>query len=1130
MSKESYKTINDWMNDRSWKKQLVVNFVILAATYVTLNIVSHESITSSNEFIVSFISSSQLIIFIVSQIDFNLKHVLFNDVIVYEAKMFELINLMNSYQNIFRNFDSIVDIFEKKWMSINLKTDAMFKFNKMYLLNVKNCNFIDVIFDKLHQQDKLHWTIQSIAFNYSIFIVWRDRSTNQKRRIIIDIRDLNDIIESDSYSLSLQFDIIIEVANSSYIFIIDVVNWFHQFNVQRQNRHKFIIVTHREQEKFNVIFMNYKNSSSYVQRQTDKLLRSYKKFAKVYVNDIIIHFKTLQKHLNHLRTFFQMFRIKRINLIVTKFFLTYSSVTLLNQRVNNLNMSTIVEKIVVIISFRFSLSLRDLEIFMRLTDWLRSSISRYAQRVQSLQKRKIALIKNVTVSDFARKRQAIKTQLYDLTYEKRVVFRNLQIAFASSIFLIHFDRKRRLYIDLNASKQWDFATIVYHVLSDSFDDTSYSRTIIQFIMFLSRCLNEVKRNYWSIELKIIDIVWVIRKIRHMIKSIEIFSIIIYTNHFAIVFINRQTILTTFNSDKLNLRFVRVSQYLFDFNLSVKHKTDKVNVMSNALFRLQIDVFIIDKIDVFESLYEHALKFTQTNLTLKTSLYFHHVILVEMSNDFKIRLKQTYLNDEHWFKIFVIVRFAVVITSITSITFAHEAIVTNEITFINIIVSTIEITRTIVIVFIVDVASFIVSISQKNSNAKIFHEKTYEFFDSRDIRFRYKNDLLYYTFDLVNSKRLCIFAIMKTEIFRQVHNLTHHDDFMRTYDKLRNSIYVHSMIKHFKIYIIHCSNCQINQIKRHSIYDELTFIMSSTIFFHIITMNFIVKLSFNRDMNVLLTITCKFSKKILLISSHDIWFAIDWANVIIVAFMKHDWNISHVIVSNKDNKFMSDFWQVVFHKFITTIFTFTVYHSQTDDQSKRINQTIEIALRFHVIAHFDDEWIDVLSFFQVENNNVVHVIIEYSSNELIYEFKINDTLNILTDLSFENYNQLRQIKRDDVEVAMIFVNALSKTRYDKVHRAMKLKIDDKVYLRLHHDYTIFDLSNHKLIKQRMKSFSIIEKIDNFVFRLQLFSVMKIHSVVLIAQLESTTSNYDSYDRFVDKNSSSIQKKQFTALTK
>ena len=159
---------------------------------------------------------------------------------------------------------------------------------------------------------------------------------------------------------------------------------------------------------------------------------------------------------------------------------------------------------------------------------------------------------------------------------------------------------------------------------------------------------------------------------------------------------------------------------------------------------------------------------------------------------------------------------------------------------------------------------------------------------------------------------------------------------------------------------------------------------------------------------------------------------------------------------------------------------------------------------------------------------MHVIIEYFSNELIYEFKINDTLNMLTNLFFENYNQLRQIKRENVEVVMIFVSALSKARYDEIHKTMKFKIDDKMYLRLHHDYIIFDLFNHKLTKQRVRSFFIIEKMNNLVFKLQLFFVMKIHSVVLIAQLKLITSNSNSYDRSVDKNSSLIQKKQFITL--
>ena len=301
-------------------------------------------------------------------------------------------------------------------------------------------------------------------------------------------------------------------------------------------------------------------------------------------------------------------------------------------------------------------------------------------------------------------------------------------------------------------------------------------------------------------------------------------------------------------------------------------------------------------------------------------------------------------------------------------------------------------------------------------------------------------------------------------------------------------------------------------------------MSSIIFFHIIVMNFIVKLSFSRDMNVLFIITCKFSKKILLIFDHDTWNAIQWTNVIIVAFMKHDWNISHAIVSNRNNKFMSDFWQTVFNKLKTIIFTFTTYHSQTNDQSKRINQIIEIALRFHVIAHSNEKWIDVLFFLQTKSNNVVHVIIEYAFNEFVYDFKINDTLNLLADLFSKNYSQLRQLKRENAEIAMIFVNAFNKIRYDEIHKTLEFNIDDKMYLRLHQNYIIFDLINHKLSKQRVKFFFIIEKINNLVFRLQLFSIIKIHSIIFIAQLESVTKDIDFYERisreivFVEKNDS------------
>ena len=67
--------------------------------------------------------------------------------------------------------------------------------------------------------------------------------------------------------------------------------------------------------------------------------------------------------------------------------------------------------------------------------------------------------------------------------------------------------------------------------------------------------------------------------------------VIFTNHVANAFIVKQTTLSSENIDKLNFRFVRISVYFSQFDIDVKYKANKINIMSNALSRfLLINVF------------------------------------------------------------------------------------------------------------------------------------------------------------------------------------------------------------------------------------------------------------------------------------------------------------------------------------------------------------------------------------------------------------------------------------------------------------------------------------------------------------------------------------------------------------
>jgi cleavage and polyadenylation specificity factor subunit 1 len=172
----------------------------------------------------------------------------------------------------------------------------------------------------------------------------------KKERVVVDIRDLNKIVEFDSYFMSLQVDIISAVTESKFIFVIDVVVFFYQFRVRSNDRHKLTIVSHRKQEYFSVAFMSFKNSSAYAQRRIDIILRDLKYCCRAFIDDITIFSSTLEKHLRHLAVIFQRLLDYDIKLNSCKTFLNFSSIALLEQHVDELDLHAIKDKIAIILN------------------------------------------------------------------------------------------------------------------------------------------------------------------------------------------------------------------------------------------------------------------------------------------------------------------------------------------------------------------------------------------------------------------------------------------------------------------------------------------------------------------------------------------------------------------------------------------------------------------------------------------------------------------------------------------------------------------------------------------------------------------------------------------------------------
>ncbi len=242
-----------------------------------------------------------------------------------------------------------------------------------------------------------------------------------------------------------------------------------------------------------------------------------------------------------------------------------------------------------------------------------------------------------------------------------------------------------------------------------------------------------------------------------------------------------------------------------------------------------------------------------------------------------------------------------------------------------------------------------------------------------------------------------------------HDDNHHCEFHKTYVRLSESVYICHMSKRLRRYIHHCKSCLKNQTTRHSLYDELNLMKTMTLLFYTIIIDFIVALFASQDYDALLTTTNKFFKKVNLITEKTNWNVFEWILIWLNALQKEKWKLSKVIISNRDFKFVNAFWKAIFlHHEVFLHFT-TTYHFSSDNQFERTNQIVKIVIKYVLMK--EKNLIKILSFKQESLNNFKNAFTDLSSNEIIYEFKIRESINILIHANDDNLSTAIKNERD-----------------------------------------------------------------------------------------------------------------------
>ncbi len=314
---------------------------------------------------------------------------------------------------------------------------------------------------------------------------------------------------------------------------------------------------------------------------------------------------------------------------------------------DSLNLTTTENKLKAIVKLSFLKTLKNLEKHLDVIEWLRNYVAYYAQKAELLQERKANLLKRESVKKKSRQFFSLKTLIENSFSIELDAYNQLQSDFSRARWLTHYKKIRQLYANVNASRK-NIDVMIYHLkknINEKFKNDSFSKRNVESILFLSKILSRAEINYWSIELKMIELMYKIKKIAHIIKLSK-HSTIIYIDHDVNSAIIAVIKLSTITTNRLNMKLVRAFMYLSQFRLNIRHRSEKFNVVSDALDKL----FVKKNNNSHEILnLNQDLKHYQLNMrnSENDQVYAFVITLVTMLNDFRTKFKEEYNQNDKW---------------------------------------------------------------------------------------------------------------------------------------------------------------------------------------------------------------------------------------------------------------------------------------------------------------------------------------------------------------------------------------------------------------------------------------------------------------------------------------------------